>query len=252
MVDVKGKVVIVTGGGIGIGKVYATRLAQDGARVVAADIQGAQAEAVARAIVAAGGDAIGMLADVTSEASIAAMVAATIAKYGQIDALVNNAGLMSALPVRNWMDIPVDEWDRVMATNLRSMFLCSRAVFPHMQARRAGSIINISSGRALDGLPLRLHYTSSKAGVMGFTRGLAREVGEFCIRVNCVTPGYTMSESQTFIGEDVYKVHAGGRAIGHRAQVPEDLVGVVTYLVSDSSGMMTGQTLNVDGGRNMR
>ena len=158
---------------------------------------------------------------------------------------------MSVLPRRSWLEIPVDEWDRVMAVNLRGMFLCCRAVFPAMKAQGHGKIVNISSSRVWEGTPNRLHYTTSKAGVIGFTRALAREVGEFGITVNAVTPGYTLSETQValVIGQ---LSRLARRGPGVRAPAgAADLVGAVMFLSSSASDFMTGQTVNVDGGKFM-
>jgi 3-oxoacyl-[acyl-carrier protein] reductase len=249
--DLSGRSVIITGGGKGIGRVYASEFARAGARVVAADIDGEAAEAAAREIVAAGGEAIGLKADVADEASTEAMAQATLRRYGAIDVLVNNASLMSVLPRRNWMEIPVEEWDRVMAVNLRGMFLCCRAVFSAMKERGRGKIVNISSSRVWEGTPLRLHYTTSKAGVVGFTRALAREVGSLGITVNAVSPGLTVSDSQARSSSNEYLAsRAVGRAI-ERPQYPDDLVGAVMFLASAASDFITGQTINVDGGKAM-
>jgi 3-oxoacyl-[acyl-carrier protein] reductase len=249
--DLSGQVVIVTGGGKGLGKVYAQEFARAGAHVVASDIDGDGAEAVARGIVAEGGNAIGSRTDITDPASVDRMVEAALRSFGTIDALINNASLMSVLPRRSWLEIPVEEWDRVMAVNLRGMFLSCRAVYPTMQAKRYGKIVNISSSRVWEGNPNRLHYTTSKAGVIGFTRALAREVGEFGITVNAVTPGMTQSETQVASSSGNYlAARVAGRAI-ERVQVPDDLVGAVMFLSAAASDFMTGQTINVDGGKAM-
>lgn len=249
--DLSDRVVIVTGGGKGIGKVYAAEFARAGARVVAADIDGAAAQAVAQEICAAGGTAVGVPTDVSDAASTAEMARAAMDRFGAIDVLVNNASLMSVLPRRSWMEIPVEEWDHVMAVNLRGIFLCCRAVFPVMRDRGYGKIVNISSSRVWEGIPNRLHYTTSKAGVVGLTRALCREVGEHGITVNAVTPGYTLSETQQATSSNNYlAMQSEGRAMG-RAQFPEDLVGAVMFLSSPASDYMTGQTLNVDGGKAM-
>jgi len=172
-------------------------------------------------------------------------------RFGAIEVLINNASLMSVLPRRSWLEIPVDEWDRVMAVNLRGTFLCCRAVFPAMKAQQRGKIVNISSSRFFEGSPNRLHYTTSKAGVIGFTRALAREVGEFGITVNAVAPGLTASDTQVSSTSGNYlAARSSGRAID-RVQVPEDLVGAVMFLSSPASDFMTGQTLLVDGGKMM-
>jgi 3-oxoacyl-[acyl-carrier protein] reductase len=249
--DLEGKVVVITGGGKGIGKTYAEAFARAGARVVAADIDGPAAQAVAAAIVAAGGEALGFATDIAEPDAVDALARAALARFGTVDVLINNASLMSALARRSWLEIPVDEWDRVMAVNLRGMFLCCRALVPAMRQQGRGKIVNISSSRVWEGTPNRLHYTTSKAGVIGFTRALAREVGEWGITVNAVTPGNTMSETQVASSSpDYLKARTEGRAIA-RAQVPEDLVGAVMFLASAASDFMTGQTINVDGGRSM-
>jgi 3-oxoacyl-[acyl-carrier protein] reductase len=249
--DLSGRTVIVTGGGKGIGKVYSQEFAKAGARVVAADIDGAAAASVAEALAAQGLSAIGVAADIASEGSTKAMAQAALDRFGTIDVLINNASLMSVLARRSWLEIPVEEWDRVMAVNLRGMFLSCRAVFPAMQAKRYGKIVNISSSRVWEGNPNRLHYTTSKAGVIGFTRALAREVGEFGITVNAITPGMTQSETQVASSSGNYlAARVAGRAI-ERVQVPDDLVGAVMFLSAAASDFMTGQTINVDGGKAM-
>jgi 3-oxoacyl-[acyl-carrier protein] reductase len=249
--ELAGRTVIVTGGGKGIGKVYAQEFARVGARVVAADIDEAAATAVADTIAAEGGSALGLGVDIASEQAVQALAQAAIERFGAIDVLVNNASLMSVLARRSWLEIPVEEWDRVMAVNLRGMFLMCRAVFPAMKTQGRGKIVNISSSRVFEGSPNRLHYTTSKAGVIGFTRALAREVGEFGITVNAVAPGLTASDTQVASTSGNYlAARSSGRAID-RVQVPEDLVGAVMFLASPASDFMTGQTLLVDGGKIM-
>jgi 3-oxoacyl-[acyl-carrier protein] reductase len=249
--DLVGKTVIVTGGGKGIGKVYSEEFAKIGAKVFAADIDGEATEAVASHIRAKGFEAYGLRTDITDEGSVAALVAAALDNAGRIDALVNNASLMSVLPRRSWLEIPLDEWDRVMAVNLRGMFICCRAVYPAMKQQGRGKIVNIASSRVFEGTPLRLHYTTSKAGVIGFTRALAREVGDVGITVNAVSPGNTLSETQIGSSSPQYlATRAEGRSIP-RNQVPEDLVGAVMFFCSSASDFITGQTLNVDGGKAM-
>ena len=249
--DLEGRVAIVTGGGKGIGKVYAQEFARAGAKVIAADIDGEAAEAVAAGIVRGNGEALGLATDVSDEAQANAMAKAALDRFGGIDILVNNASLMSALPRRSWLEIPVEEWDRVMAVNLCGLMLCARAVFPAMKARGRGKIVNISSSRVWEGTPNRLHYTTSKAGVIGFTRALARELGEFKINVNAVTPGMTLSETQVATTSGNYAAtRSSGRAL-ERDQYPEDLIGTVMFLSSPASDFITGQTINVDGGKSM-
>jgi 3-oxoacyl-[acyl-carrier protein] reductase len=249
--DLAGQVVVVTGGGKGIGKVYTQEFARGGAGVVAADIDGAAAAEVAAALQAEGCKAVATQTDIADADSVARMTEAALAAFGTIDVLINNASLMSVLPRRSWLEIPVEEWDRVMAVNLRGMFLCCRAVFPIMKDKGRGKIVNISSSRVWEGTPLRLHYTTSKAGVVGLTRALAREVGPFNVTVNAVSPGNTLSETQVQTSDSQYLAsRTQGRAIA-RAQVPDDLVGAVMFLAAPASDFITGQTINVDGGRAM-
>ena len=247
--SMKDKVVIVTGGGTGIGKVYSQRLAEGGAKVVLADIAAEPSNKLAAEITAKGQHCISVPTDVANAEAVQKMVDATIAKWGRIDGLVNNASLMSVLERRDWFKIEVEEWDRVMEVNLRGIYVCCRAVYPHMKAQGGGRIVNISSGRFWTGSPNRLHYSTSKAGVIGLTRSLATETGDDNIGVNAITPGFTLSETQLATSSHNY---VAGRYEGRcfkRAQEPDDLVGAVWFLLSDASGFMTGQTLNVDGGQ---
>ncbi|NKQ12724.1 SDR family NAD(P)-dependent oxidoreductase [Pseudomonas sp. SST3] len=246
------RVVIITGGGRGIGKVYARACVAAGMRVVIADIHAEEAEVVAQELRESGGEAIAVATDISKEESTLALAEAVLKAYGRIDGLVNNASLMSSLPRRSWMEIPLEEWDRVMAVDLCGLFLTCRAVYPAMKAQGGGKIVNVSSSRVLEGTPNRLHYTSAKAGVIGFSRALAREVGDDAINVNVVMPGLTLSETQLATSSNSYLTDSYNqqRAI-KRPQVPEDLVGAVLFLLSSASDFITGQTINVDGGKSM-
>src|SRR5450631_2067268 len=186
-----GRVAIVTGGGGGIGERYCRGLAAEGAKVVVADIVEAGARRVASEI---GG--MECCVDVADETSVQAMVAATMAAYGRIDVLINNAAVFAQLvsPRKNFDDIAVDEWDRVMAVNVRGTWLCCKAVAPVMRRQRGGVIINISSGTIFGGQTGFAHYVTSKAAVWGMAHALARELGDFGVRVNSITPGLTSSE----------------------------------------------------------
>jgi len=251
--DVAGRVVIVTGGGRGIGRVYCEAFARAGMRVVLADIHGEEAERAAASIRAGGGQAVAVRTDISRAQDTAAMAQAAVREFGGIDALVNNASMMSALGRRPWTEIPEEEWDRVMAVDLRGLFLCCRAVHPHMVKRGKGKIVNVSSGRVLEGTPNRLHYTTAKAGVIGFTRALARELGADRINVNVILPGLTLSDTQVASSQAGYisDEYNRRRALA-RAQYPEDLVGTVLYLLSDAADFVTGQSLVVDGGKVMQ
>ncbi|HTM09992.1 MAG TPA: 3-oxoacyl-ACP reductase family protein [Verrucomicrobiae bacterium] len=248
----KDKIAIVTGGGVGIGRAYCLALAREGAKVVAADIQDGEAKRVAEEIKQQGGEAIAVPVDVTSEEKTRAMADAALARYGRIDILVNNAALYSAIKKKPFMEIEVEEWDRVMAVNVKGLFLCMQAVYPAMKRQGKGKVINISSGTALGGTPFYLHYVTSKAGVIGFTRALARELGGDNICVNAITPGLTLSSPQqegTLTPEQL--ADRRKKRSFQRDQKPDDLVGTVIFLASDDSDFITGQTINVDGGANM-
>jgi NAD(P)-dependent dehydrogenase (short-subunit alcohol dehydrogenase family) len=240
------RVVIVTGGAKGIGRAYCLGVAAEGARVVVADV--ADPKPVVKEIEARGGQALGVEGDVSREPDTQRLATEALARFGRIDVLVNNAAVYGTLQRRPFMEIPVDEWDRVMAVNLRGLFLCARAVFPAMKAQGKGKIVNISSSTFFKGVPDYIHYTTSKGGVVGFTRSLARELGEFGIRVNAIAPGFTLSgDNEQNISEDRKRANVQMRML-KRAEVPEDLVGTLVFLASDDSDFMTGQTLLVDGG----
>ena len=244
------RVAIVTGGGHGIGKAYATRFASEGAKIVIAEIDEKAAQAVARELTAAGREALGVNTDVSDPVSTERMAAATIERFGRIDILVNNAAIFATVPMsRSPFDqITVDEWDRMMSVNLKGTWLASCAVIPQMRKQGYGKIINISSGTALKGSPSRIHYVTSKAGILGFTKTLANEVGKDNICVNCVAPGSTLSEENP--DEGVIKMRnqaASSRAL-KRVQSPDDLTGAIVFFASADSDFITGQTLVVDGG----
>ncbi len=248
----KDKVIIVTGGGVGIGRAYSLALAKEGARVVVADIQEEEAKRVANEIKQGGGEASALPVDVTSVQKTRAMAETALQKFGCIDVLVNNAALYSAIKKKPFAEIGEEEWDRVMAVNLKGLFLCVQAVYPAMKKQGKGKIINISSGTALGGTPLFLHYVTSKAGVIGFTRALARELGPDNICVNAITPGLTISgpQQEGVLTAEQLQDRRRRRAF-QRDQYPQDLVGTMIFLCSADSDFITGQTINVDGGANM-
>ena len=244
------RVAVVTGGGHGIGKAYARGLAKEGASIVIAEIDGDAAKTVADVLVQEGAKAIAVRTDVADWASAQAMAARAVEAFGRIDILVNNAAIFATVPMSRapFDQIDPTEWDRMMTVNLKGTWLACRAVVPQMRKQRYGKIINISSGTALKGSASRIHYVTSKAGILGFTRTLAREVGGDGICVNCIAPGSTLSEENP--DEDVLKMRnaaVSDRAL-RRVQKPEDLVGTILYLASSDSDFVTGQTLVVDGG----
>ena len=244
------KVAIVTGGGHGIGKVYCQGLAKEGASVVVADIDLPAAEETRRLVEKEGGRALALQVDVANEQSTLAMAEATVKAYGKIDILVNNAAIFATIPISrvSFDKVPLDEWDKVMLVNLKGTWLCCRAVVPYMKKQNSGKIVNISSGTAFSGRGMRIHYVASKAGVLGFTRTLARELGEFGINVNTLAPGSTLSEGQDNIKAAEMREKAVGTRCLKRIQVPGDLVGGLLFLCSSASDFMTGQTVIVDGG----
>jgi len=239
------RVAIVTGGGHGIGRAYAHRLAEEGAKLAIAELDGAAAERVASDV---GGLAV--RTDVSDEASVAEMARRTLERFGRIDILVNNAAMFATVPMSRapFDELDPAEWDRMMAVNLRGTWLACRAVIPQMRKQRYGKIINISSSTAIKGSASRIHYVTSKAGILGFTRTLAMEVGKDNICVNCVAPGSTLSEENADDALVKYRQAAASTRALQRMQRPEDLVGAVAFFASSDSDFITGQTLVVDGG----
>jgi NAD(P)-dependent dehydrogenase (short-subunit alcohol dehydrogenase family) len=231
-----GKVAIVTGGAQGIGRAIADGLEADGAQVLVADLNPPEG---------------GVRADVSSEDDVARMVDTAVERFGRIDILVNNAGLYATLAMRPFTEIPLEEWRRVMDVNVASMFLTCRAVVPVMRAQGGGKIVNISSGTPFRGVPFLLHYVTSKGAIVALTRALAKELGKDDIHVNCVAPGFTMSEgvkAQPEVIEKLRDASVAARTI-QRDQVPEDVVGAVVFLCGPGSGFITGQTMVIDGGQ---
>jgi len=245
----EGRVAIVTGGGHGIGRAYAHRLAEEGASIVIAELDAKAAERVAGEVEGA----LGLRTDVADPASVEEMARRTLERFGRIDILVNNAAIFHTVPMSRapFDQIDPEEWDRMMAVNLRGTWLASRAVIPQMRKQRYGKIINISSGTALKGSASRIHYVTSKAGILGFTRTLAMEVGKDNICVNCIAPGSTLSEEDPDEAILRYRQAAADTRALRRMQKPEDLVGAVAFFASSDSDFITGQTLVVDGGAHM-
>ena len=246
-------VVVITGAAHGIGAAYARGLVADGAAVVVVDLDGAGAEKLAGELREAGGRVLAVRADVSSEDDVRAMVEATVAEFGTITGLVNNAAVFSVVPMSRapFDEIALDEWDLMMRVNVRGTWQVCKAVVPVMREAGYGKIVNISSGTALKGSASRIHYVTSKAAILGFTKTLAKEVGADGIRVNCVAPGSTLSEESPDEGMVAYRSsRVTDRAIP-RVQLPADLVGAVRFMLGPESDFITGQTLVVDGGSHM-
>jgi len=245
MALLEGKVAIVTGAAQGIGRALAEGLAAAGARIVVADLRGA--EEAARSFE----DGVGLTGGGSDEADVQRLVDETVARCGGVDILVNNAGLYASLEMRPFEQIPLEEWRQVMDVNVASMFLTCRAVVPAMRSRGGGKIVNISSGTPFRGVPFLLHYVTSKGAIVAFTRALAKELGKDKVLVNCVAPGFTMSagvEAHPEVVEKLRDVSVAARTI-QRDQVPEDVVGAVVYLCGPASDFVTGQTIVIDGGQ---
>jgi NAD(P)-dependent dehydrogenase (short-subunit alcohol dehydrogenase family) len=239
-----GKVAIVTGGARHIGAAYCRRLAAEGAALVVADVL--DGESVVQEITAEGGKAIALKVDVSREEDTARMAAEALQAFGRIDILVNNAAIFLNIQRHPFYEISGDEWDQVSAVNIKGPFLCAKAVFPQMKQQRSGKIINISSSTVFAGTPLFLHYVTSKAALVGMTRSLAREVGEFGICVNAIAPGLVQHEGMN-APKEFTEFQLKTRSM-KRLQTPEDLLGVLVYLASSDSDFVTGQTILIDGG----
>jgi NAD(P)-dependent dehydrogenase (short-subunit alcohol dehydrogenase family) len=235
-VRLQGKVAVVTGGAQGIGKAIADGLAAAGAQVVVADLNPPED---------------GIRADVSDEGDVQRMVDETVERHRRLDILVNNAGLYASLAMRPFTEIPLDEWRQVMDVNVASMFLTCRAAVPVMRSQGGGKIVNISSGTPFRGVPFLLHYVTSKGAIVALTRALAKELGKDGIYVNCVAPGFTMSEGVQAHPEVVEKLRdasVAARTI-QRDQVPEDVAGAVVFLCTPAADFITGQTMVIDGGQ---
>ncbi|RZO19973.1 MAG: glucose 1-dehydrogenase [SAR92 clade bacterium] len=243
-----GKTAVITGAGRGIGAVMAKRMAQEGANVVVTDVL--DTETTVEAIIAAGGSAIGMSVDVTSDDNLAAVVETTEKTFGSLDILVNNASVFAALQPKPFMQIDNDEFDKVMTVNARGVHQATRAVVPAMLRAGGGKIVNIASGTFYYGPPGLSHYTASKGAVIALTRCHGRELGDKNIQVNAIAPGLTESEAlQGNAGFDPARGPTVQSRSIKREMLPEDLLGSLMYLITTDSDFVTGQTLNVDGGK---
>ena len=243
-----GKTAVITGAGRGIGAVMAKHLAGEGANVVASDVL--DTAATVAAIKEGGGSAMGLGVDVTSDEDLAKMVEATEKEFGALNILVNNASIFAALQPKPFLQIDNDEFDRVMTVNARGVHQATKAAVPAMLRAGGGKIVNIASGTFYYGPPGLSHYTASKGAVIALTRCYGRELGDKNIQVNAIAPGLTESESiRGHIGFDPARGPTVQSRSIKREMVPEDLLGSLMYLITSDSDFVTGQTLNVDGGK---
>ncbi len=245
----KGKVAIVTGAAKGLGRACALKLSKEGAQVVVIDLDMEGLAKTNQIIEGQGGEVLSLKVDVSKEEDTQHMAQEAIAKFSRIDVLVNNAAIFYGLERKSFQDISTEEWDRVMAVNVKGQWLCAKAVAPQMKKQGKGKIINIASNVAFMGYEGLLHYLTSKAAILGLTKGLAGALGEYEICVNAVCPGRFMSEARRLYTteEEAIEFAKKFQLIKHPEQ-PEDLVGIVAFLASDESDLMTGQTVVVDGG----
>jgi meso-butanediol dehydrogenase/(S,S)-butanediol dehydrogenase/diacetyl reductase len=258
---IDGKVAIVTGAGNGIGRAIAQRLAEEGAIVIGADLEGADVERVIAEITSTGGKGLALQIDATDKQAVYDMVRQVLAAYGQIDILVNNVGggERSELVI----NLPTEEWERAIAVNLHSTFLCSQAVARQMIKRKAGRIVNIASISGKVGESLIGAYCAAKFGVIGLTQVMAKELGRYAITVNAVCPGYVWTPGWKHMAEwlkakfsamadkspeQIFEERVKAETVLGRAQTPEDVASLVAYLASEEARNITGQAINVDGG----
>jgi 3-oxoacyl-[acyl-carrier protein] reductase len=247
------KVVIVTGAAAGIGRATALRFAGEGARVAAWDISDRDAAARVAELKAAGGDGQFVAVDVANAASVEAGVAAVLARFGRIDVLVNNAGIVRDAQLVKWKDGAVaaslsdEQWDAVIGVNLKGVFHCTRAVVPHMIGQGGGVILNASSVVGLYGNFGQTNYVATKAGVIGMTKTWARELGRYKIRVNAVAPGFIGTEILNAMPQKVLDAMVGHTPIGRMGQ-PDDIADAYVWLASDRASFVHGAVLSVDGG----
>lgn len=241
-----GRVAIVTGGGGGLGVGICTRLAEAGAAVVVAGRTPATLAPVVEQIAAAGGKAVAVQVDIADKASVEAMIARTVEAFGGVDVMVNNAAVYHH---KAWTEITEEDWDEVLDTNLKGYFMCARAAYPSMKERGNGRVINVASITFFGGFPFLLDYVASKAGIVGLTRAMAREVGVDKITVNTVAPGAFPTDAEKIHPdlEGHIKRVLDSQALKRRG-TPDDIGNLMTFLASDASSFITGQMIEIDGG----
>jgi 3-oxoacyl-[acyl-carrier protein] reductase len=248
------RVAIITGSGQGIGRAFALGLAKEGAKLIIADVDIIKAQQTVQSIKEIGGQSAAIKTDVSSEEQTLAMAKAALDNFGKLDILINNAALVSRgnISRAKFHELSLDEWDKVMTVNLKGPFLCSRAVLPYMKEQKKGKIINLTSTQFFHPVMTYAHYITSKGGVIGFTRALAMELGDYNINVNCIAPGAVLAPPFPTGEQLETRQQAANRQAIKRIEVPEDLVGTAVFLSSSASDFITGQTIVVDGGFVMR
>ncbi len=248
MAKLDGRTAIVTGAAQGIGAAYALALAHEGANLALCDLRAP--EATKEAVELVGAQALSIACDITDGTAVRDLVARTKTRFGSVQVLVNNAALFGNLALKSLEEIDAAEWDKVMAVNVRGSFECIKAITPLMREQGYGKIINVASGTVFKGAPMMLHYVSSKGAIVGMTRAVARELGDFGIRCNCLAPGLTMSpnvQANVDWAGKIAEVNIASRCIKREA-IPEDLTGALIFLAGPDSDFMTGQTVVIDGG----
>lgn len=249
--QLKDKVAIITGSARGMGKTFALRFAREGAKLTICDIL--DCETTAKEIETIGGEVLALKTDVTSEEDTVEMAKKTVERFGRIDILINNAAIYGGIEMKDFIkpieEIRGDEWDKILAVNVKGVFLCCKAVIPYMKKQGGGKIVNIASTAGLTGKSIFLHYSTSKGAVITLTKGLAEALGDFNINVNAVAPAMVWTEAtQSLLSEELAQQEVDTMQILHRKMMPEDIAGAVVFLSSDDSSMMTGQTVAVNAG----